>query len=91
MNLDVERASKKRFLLFSLVLVLGSLAVNRQVAADEDPLENHLRSRTSTAYLFEGKSNLQSLSATETSVEYQKFYDGLEILGNRIIVHLDEQ
>ena len=70
MDFYIEQASKKRFLLFGLVLLLGNLAVNRQVAADEDPLENHLRSRTSTAYLFEEKSNLQPLSATETTVDY---------------------
>ncbi len=91
MNFNVDWASKKRFLLFGFVLLLATLAVNRQVAADEDPLVDDLRSRTSTAYLFEEKSNLLPLSATETTVEYQKFYDGLEILGNRIIVHLDEQ
>lgn len=77
-------------LCFSLILFAGNVFAFDENLDLEDDVRLALAAREDTAYLQTGKNELQLIEVDGNQVIFQKISNDLEILGNKVIVYVDD-
>ena len=91
LKLNVWRGKVRRLPCIAIILLVLTGLSSDRAAGDDDPLLAMLKESQETAYLQTGDNELDRMEwKSDQIVEYLKYSDGLEILGNRVTVYLDE-